>query len=454
MRKVIQFSILVSILSMVNVGQLTAQHSNSELSHLINKALDKSNALKINRLSIEQTQADRKNAKNTFLPNFTLNASYTRLNDAIRFDSNLVNLLQGTEKLLIKEAVGIPFNNAFPAGIPTSDIPPLLDQDVLKASVDMEWVLFSGFKVLNAVKATKHKEKAQEYALETTKTKTVMAVSDAYYKLGLVLASERVLKSSEKYLKVQEKFVRAAIKNGLAIPIDRQKIILATKRLEVKKLEVQNKKALVIALLYQLTGEDKSKLNSLIPVLSSFSEITIAPRKKRSEVSSLEEVIRATSYQEKMEQTNFVPKIAAKGHYELLEDDLSLLDPKWYIGVGVKWKVFDGFKAHTNRKKIRATRSKYEAQLSEAKELIALSETKYSFTLQSINKKIVMVQQEVVLAEDMYHFVTKQYRNGLTTITELMDAINEVEKSNFNLQNAFYQQRIARLNVLKAKGQL
>jgi len=452
MRDIIRVSVFVCLLIVAGNYQSNAQEQGKELQGLIERALEKSAALKINNLSIEQTQIDRKLAENTFLPKFTINGTYTRLNEDVTFDENLITLLKGTEKLLIKEAIGVPFNTPLPAGIPTSEIPPLLDKNVLKTSIDMDWVLFSGFKVSNALKATKHKEKAQEYESLTAKTTVVMAVSDAYYKLGLVQASKKVLKSSENYLNVQEKFVSAAIKNGLAIPIDRQKITLAKHRLGVKILDIDNKEKLVIALLNQLTSLPVNQLEQLRPQLNNLLVDNQKAAKKRSEILALEEVILASEYQQKIEKNEFIPKIAAKGHYEFIEDDLSLLDPQWYIGVGIKWAVFDGFKTQHKAKKIAKNKLKYQAQLSEATELVQLNETKATLSLNAIYQKIVMIHQEVVLATNMYHFVNKQYKNGLTSITEVMDALNDVEKSNFNLQTAFYEQQKALLELRQAKG--
>lgn len=452
MRNIIRAAIFVCLLFVTGNFTSQAQEQVSELQGLIEAAFQKSAAIKINNFSIAQTQIDRKLATYTFLPKFTLNASYTRLNDDVTFDDNLISLLKGTEKLLIKEAIGVAFNTSLPDGTPTSEIPLLLDKNVLKASLGMEWVLFSGFKVFNAIKATKHKEKAQEYAGLTSKTAVVMAVSDAYYKLALVQASKKVLQSSENYLNIQNKFVTAAIKNGLAIPIDRQKITLAKHRLDVKKLDISNKEQLLVELLHQLTNTPVKKIAQLQPQLINLRDDQQLITKKRSEVLALEEVIIATEYQRKIERNDFIPKIAAKGHYEFIEDDLSLLDPQWYLGVGVKWSVFDGFTSKNKAKKIGYKKLKYEAQLTEATELIHLNETKATLSLNTIQQKIVMIRQEVILAEKLYHFVNKQYKNGLTSITDVMDALNDVEKSNFNLQTAFYEQQIAGLKLRQAKG--
>ena len=77
-----------------------------------------------------------------------------------------------------------------------------------------------------------------------------------------------------------------------------------------------------------------------------------------------------------MEKSNFIPKLALKGHYEFLEDDLSLLDPVWYVGVGVKWNIFDGNQSRLKSQKSELESRKYREKMEEAEEMIALSSIK------------------------------------------------------------------------------
>src|SRR5690606_9469244 len=132
------------------------------------------------------------------------------------------------------------------------------------------------------------------------------------------------------------------IENGLATPIGRKKIELAQQQLAGKKLEFEHNKILLIEALYQLTGESRDNLRTLRPQLESFTLNSISNIEKRNEIKALEEAEQATIYKSKMEQSHFIPKVALKGHYEFVEDYLSLLDPKWYVGVGIQWNVFDG----------------------------------------------------------------------------------------------------------------
>ena len=429
-----------------------AQQLNPVLKDLISKGLKKSHTVNILSFNTEQSKIDQKLAKAVFLPKLTFNANYIRLNDDLTFDDDTQNLLIATQKLLIKEAVGIPFNDPFPENIPLTEITNLQDKNILKSSVDLDWVLFSGLEATNAIKASKHKEASLNYVGIAEKEKIALKIIEAYDKLALVYASKRVLNTSETYLDEQEYYVKKAIENGLATPIGRKKIELAQQQLAAKQLDFNHNKTLLVEVLHQLTGENRGSLYLLNPILHSFSIDSLSSTEKRNEVKALEEAKKATLYKAKMEKSNFIPKLALKGHYEFIEDDLSLLDPKWYVGAGIKWNVFDGRQSWLKSEKSKIESQKYREQIEDANEMIALSIIKAELTYESSLQNIKIIQKEIELASDTYDMIDKQYKNNLVSINDLLDALNDVEKANFKLQESFFNQRRAVTDLLHAKG--
>ena len=429
-----------------------AQQLNPDLKDLISKGLKKSHTVNILSFNTEQSKIDQKLAKAVFLPKLTFNANYIRLNDDLTFDDDTQNLLIATQKLLIKEAVGIPFNDPFPENIPLTEITNLQDKNILKSSVDLDWVLFSGLEATNAIKASKHKEASLNYVGIAEKEKIALKIIEAYDKLALVYASKRVLNTSETYLDEQEYYVKKAIENGLATPIGRKKIELAQQQLTAKQLDFNHNKTLLVEVLHQLTGENRGSLYLLNPILHSFSIDSLSSTEKRNEVKALEEAKKATLYKAKMEKSNFIPKLALKGHYEFIEDDLSLLDPKWYVGAGIKWNVFDGRQSWLKSEKSKIESQKYREQIEDANEMIALSIIKAELTYESSLQNIKIIQKEIELASDTYDMIDKQYKNNLVSINDLLDALNDVEKANFKLQESFFNQRRAVTDLLHAKG--
>ena len=160
--------------------------------------------------------------------------------------------------------------------------------------------------------------------------------------------------------------------------------------------------------MHQLTGENKSDLALLNPQLSSFSINTISNSDKRNEIKALEEAEQATIFKAKMEKSNFIPKVAIKGHYEFIEDDLSLLDPNWYVAAGIKWNVFDGMQSRLKSQKSQIESQKYRQQIEEAEEMIALSSIKAELNYEAALQNSLIVQKEIELASATYEMVDKQ----------------------------------------------
>jgi len=446
----------INLLSIFLVGFFSAQSFSQQLNpvlqDLIHKGINKSQTINIKSIEAEQAKLDQRLAKSVFIPKVIFNGSYTRLNDDITFDDDTQTLLVATQKLLIKEAAGLPFNAPFPEGIPLKDTPNLQDKNILKTSVDVDWVLFSGLEATNAIKASKHKESSLNYLGMAEKDKLALKIIETYDKLALVYASEKVLTTSEQYLNEQAHYVKKAIENGLATPIGRKKIELAQQQLAGKKLEFEHNKILLIEALYQLTGESRDNLRTLRPQLESFTLNSISNIEKRNEIKALEEAEQATIYKSKMEQSHFIPKVALKGHYEFVEDYLSLLDPKWYVGVGIQWNVFDGNQSHIKAKKSKLESQIYRERIEEAEEMIDLSIVKAEQTYQSTLQNSKIVEKEIELASDTYEMVDKQYKNDLASINDVLDALTDLEKANFKLQASLFDQRRAVAELLHAKG--
>ena len=432
------------------------QQINPVLKDLIQKALQRNHKLKITDYKITQTVIDRQKVYKTFLPSLSLNAGYTRLNNDIILDPKLQLLLKGSERLLIKEQLGLPFNSQLSPTVPTSDIKPIQDKNILKSSADMQWVIFSGLEAHYGIKATKHKEQALRYAREIEAKKSIKEVMQTYDQLALVMASEKVLNSIEKQLNLKEKQVRSAVKNGLAIQIDLKKIALARQKLQIKRTETQNKKALLWEKLHQLTDASYTYIQSIQPDLKPFllENTQINKPQKTVEIKSLEEAVKAKNSLQKMAYTKYLPKIAIKGHYEFLDDDLSMLDPKWYVGIGLKWQIFDGLKSLDQARKLKNDKEIYREKIQQTLELLDLAVKNARMNYQTAEKQIALNLKAVQLAKDTYRLVEKQYTNGLVDITDLLKALTEWQKAGFELQQAYYQQRQAAIALLNRTDRL
>jgi outer membrane protein TolC len=114
----------------------------------------------------------------------------------------------------------------------------------------------------------------------------------------------------------------------------------------------------------------------------------------------------------------------------------------------LQWSLFDGFTARNNARKIALDRKAFEVQKDAAEDLIQLAKAKSRHELNTANQRISMLNSQVALSAETLDFVSKQYKNGLTTMTELLNAVNDLEKARFDLQQSYYEQRRSSLQLL------
>lgn len=431
-----------------------AQYFNDEIKALYQAAIQNNDTVKLYKIRKEISAIDMQNARFSYLPRIRFGATYTRLNDDIVFPDNLQQLLMGTQKLLIKEKIGMPFNAPLPATVPLQPVEPIQQKNIFKENISGEWLLFSGLKVKYALKAYQHQQNSYQFLSEKQETKLWLDISDAYDKLALMYESDAIINSSEQVLSQQTKFVNAAIANGLATPLERKKIELAQQKLEVKKLENKTHKKILLEKLHQLTSLPTDDLRRISAQITPAYFNTSALPEERPELKALNQGIEAKKVAEKVALTDYVPKLAAFGQYELRKKDLSLFDPKWAVGIKLQWNVFDGLNARNNARKEALERRSLEVQKNAAQEAIQLGYAKAKYDYELATDKVALKNKEVKLTEDTYDFVQKQYHNGLTTITELLNALNDVEKAKFEMKQSVYEQRRSALQAADISGTL
>lgn len=446
--------LMLSWILLLGISQVHAQFFNQEVKQLYNHAVDKNDTLQLYNLQKQQTALDIQSTRFNYLPKLAFTGSYTRLNDDIVFPENLQSLLLGTQALLIKEKLGMPFNGTLPDGVHLQSVDPIQRKDILKANVNAQWLLFSGFKVTNGVKAYQHQQEAYNQLTSKQQTKLWLDVSEVYDKMALVISADAIIRSSEKILAEQTRFITKAIENGLATPLERKRIELAQQKLDMKKLENQTNIQLLQHKMHQLTGAEVSYLQQLHPELVSAAFTAETSNHKQPELKALDEGIAATHYMQKAAMSDYVPKVAAYGQYELWDKDLSLLDPRWFAGVRLQWNIFDGLAARNNAKKAVLQRQQLEVRKKAAEDMIQLGQEKFKEDYLLANQKVIMKNAEIKLTEDTYDFVDKQYRNGLAGLTDVLNALNDIEKAKFEYQQALYDQRRTALSAAELNGTL
>jgi outer membrane protein TolC len=449
---------------------------------LARRAIAKSMQLKIRDVMIEKSKLDKKKAYEAYLPRITAEASYTRLNNDIVFPENLQQLLMGTQQLLIKEQVAmsmapmaipdaakVNFTTPYtvsatdPATTPLANalaqnmqaIPPIQGKDITKVNISAQMLLFSGFKVPYSLKAADHQEAAMRLMSESEQMSIINQVVVTYDKLAVLHQSEEVLGKTEHYLNEQKRFVEKAFNNGLTINLNREKVNLAIQQLALKRIELTSNKQLLFSRLEELTGFSADSAANLNPELNEWIFLNFdGSSMDRPDIKAIDEGIMATNFKRKAELSEYVPKIVAVGKKELYKKDLSMLDPEWYVGVGLRWNIFDGFTAHNSARQVKMDRKILEYRKQEALELSDLNLKRISYDIQKNTAMIQTNKKQVEISEEILKLSQKQFEQGLITLNEHLTAVNDYEKARLDYIQAIAQERSSVVEYLAASGKL
>ena len=437
------------------------------LQEIIDSALVNDGTLTQQNLENKYTKLDDQKLKDVFLPKVEISGKAGYLFTSAHLQSPEINL------------PALP--PIFPgATIPEGQLSNNLNISGISAMAKAEAsiLLYSGGKVKYLKEANREKNIAENLLMQKTRDEVITEVSKAYDQMALVLESKNVLDESKKRLDINRKTADKALGYGLITPYDHKKIELAQANLDSKLVEYEGKKELLITQIYLLTGIERERIALIQPQLQTISyEVLDQNIENRVELQALDHGIKATDYKIKAEERWWVPKVQAQTSVsyfglfnntistskELLPNSGKKLDfnpsnlnilPIVQAGVGFKWDVFDG-----NEGKHQVEKAKIEKEILENKKRdaskklnlnLANNQTNYSIA----NAQIKLKEKSREIARQGLEQVEKEFRYGTKTSSALIDAENDVENAELEVQNAIFNQRRSAIELMKSTQNL
>jgi outer membrane protein TolC len=149
----------------------------------------------------------------------------------------------------------------------------------------------------------------------------------------------------------------------------------------------------------------------------------------------------------------FMPDIYAFGKDELYRDDLTILDPKWAVGVGAKFSIFEGgkrvFDSAAARHQVKSVESLREQT---TRDLTALVDVRYQALLKA-KERFTALESTVELARENDRVRTKAFEAGMATSLEVTDAQLMLAKARLGRLAAAYDYDVALAQLLETTGQ-
>ncbi|MGV3657925.1 MAG: TolC family protein [Chitinophagaceae bacterium] len=338
------------------------------------------------------------------------------------------------------------------------------------AGVSLSQALFDK-SVLTGLKAAKTTEEFYRLNAQLTEEQIIEQVATYYYQVLVQREQLTVIDSTIATTTKVQQIIKGQYDNGLARKIDVDRIAVNIANLQASRQQLLNGISLVENSLKFYMGMPVQTPINIPPVAKG----TIVPQavlatdsldvSNRTEIRLLERQEDLLQYQKEAYKSEYYPSLSLSGNYS-------------YQGIGNKVPVFKGqsqgvnwFDAASVSLNLRipifngfATRSRLrqaDVSIEKLKEDISLTTSSLNLAFEnaktSINNNLITLnsqQKNVELAQEIFYNTQNNYKNGLASLTDLLDAENALTEAQNNYSTALLQYRLSEIQLIKAKGEL
>lgn len=321
--------------------------------------------------------------------------------------------------------------------------------------------------VFTGLKAAKSTREFYQINQTLTEEQLIEKVANGYYDVYTTRLQLATLDNNLNNTTKTQGVISGLVENGLAKQIDLDRIVVAIKNLQAQRQQLISaldlkENALKFIIGMNIETEIELPEESFDIKLAQYSDTSNINR--RTEIQLLEKQSEMLELNKKAKLSEYYPSLALTANYGYLGFGNSF--PIFSKDKGVQWSNFSGIglslsvpifnggatKARVQQAEIDIQKARFELEdtklaLSLAKEN---AKTQIKNTLITINSN----RENVDLAKKVLEDTENNYKNGLATLTDLLDAETAFADAQNNLNTSLLDYKIAEIQLIKANGEL
>ena len=440
--------ILLSAIILLSSALLSAQETKVtklSLQECVQMAIDRNINVQSTRLDREKSGHKVSETRATLLPKININGSFT---DHIE---KSVTLLPG-------EIVGRP-GTSIPAEMGT--------QFNTSASISVNQVLYNQ-TALTALKLSKKMESLSGLSIEKASETLALEVSKLYF-LSLTTAKQKMLvEENISRTKRLSDIVKILVDNGMGKEVDYQRISVSLENLYTHlsnanaALEQQLnmiRYMLVIPIEENIILTDTAERPLLLRVSinSDFSDhIDIRLLESQKEINQLNQKMITAGY---LPSLSFVGQYAYQGYREDFKNYFqSSPENKWYsssyIGVSLSMPIFDSFDKRSKSRQAKLDYQKTALRIDDTKERFDVDYQNALNNYQNHKTNVERQKKNIELAEKVYQETALKYREGLSTMSDVLQDEMGLSNAQSAYLSALYNYKEAELKIMSLTGEI
>lgn len=447
--KQIVLAVMVLLLPMIVVAQDTGNYT---LTQLLEVALRNNNNVVKANLDIEEGKQKTREVTAAAYPQININGE---LNDnvirqAMVFPKAFADPTAGPDEYMVLRA-GMKYGTS--------------------VNVQASQQLLN-MQVLTGIKAAEESENYYSLNKERVEEEVIRQVAALWYQAAAYKAQRTVLQGNLNEVNSNLKIAQSRFENGLVrkVDVDRLKVSATNLQTQINVLNDNYQKA-VNQLKLAAGLEREATLAITEPLLSQDAHYTYDSTLVTSEWSfdgkieskQLRTQLALYSLEKKSFSAGYYPTISAYGNYSYQGQTNNFFlsenaNPLWFdiasVGVRISVPVFDGFQKSARIQQSKIRKSKTDRDLLFARKQSSMEYENARNTFLTNYQNYLAQKDNVALANSVYDVTQQNFNEGISPLTDLMQAETSRLQAQNQLINALLNVKQAEIELLKAKGEI
>lgn len=487
------------------------------LADAIAMAKSSNSQIKAEKAKVDMAESGQSEAISRFMPQLSLTASVTKINDPIVIDLGALQgplsdiagaaayskayidaynkasagykqaydgYMQATGGLATPEQAAAFADGKLKESIGTSDIQEFAQKnadaygdgasDKIRKSKDFEmqvqddvffnarltaiWPLFTGFKRTAAYDAAKENVTAKKAAFDMAQNAILMDVATKYFTLRLAEELTTMREDTKKNLEEHLERSKKLEAGGQISKAERLRAEVALAEAENALEDSYRDQTLARMALASLLHTDTS-LTATTPVMApenihSMEEFKQLALDKHPGLRQLRTERKRSQDAVSAARGDYYPMIALFAYKELYTRDLTILEPEWAVGAKLQWDLFKGGETRSKVANAKALDRSLGSMEEQTMDNIKLLVEKRWREMEHAKSRLESLKKTRELAEEAHRSQTLAYEAGLATGLDVVDAELSLSRLQVADLKAHYDAVVAWLGLLEASGEV
>jgi outer membrane protein len=337
------------------------------------------------------------------------------------------------------------------------------------AGVQLNQQLFNQ-QVFTGLKAARLSEDYYSLSAELSEEQIIEQVATNYYQVLVTREKLSLIDSNIKNAVAIEKTIDNQYRNGLAKKIDLDRTRVGITNLQNQREQIVNGITQQENLLKYYMGMpigteiiipeaeiQNVHAPALLPDTVNYdNRLEYKIQKKQEELLGL---------QKKAYISEYYPTLSLTGNYNYtgMSNKFDLFrfnggSGQWFdmasVGLSLRIPIFDGFATRSKVRQANVDLLKAQESLRDTRQSLNLAYDNAKIQIRNSLNTINSQKENVALAQDIYYSTSNNYKNGLASLTDLLDAENALTNAQNSYAEALLNYKVAEIQLVKSNGNI